>query len=353
MRKRTITNFQYFTAFFFLLHSFIPLIGFHKLTILCRQDALFAILLGMVEMLLLAVFLKKIDSYHPNKNIYQKLKDRYPKFCYFLFPFLLLGILLLLCFITQETGTFLHYYLTPEIEPFWILLPLFILFFYLLKKPKEAMFKTTEICFYLYLLVFFLFLIGIVQKANFLKVKPLFSSSVPSIFSASWDVFLSLPLPFFLLLSLPKNAIEKKENLDVTRKKTILFSCFLLFFTLFLILSAIGVYLTNLYKNPLMITYQKISFLHILERVETTLSFSYFLLYFFPLVFLFYHLKVFFIELFPKIKKKETLLLFLLLLFVLLANQFFTFPFSTYLWMNLFFLIFLLFFVLSITFSKE
>ncbi len=353
MKKKTITKFQYFTTFFFLLQMWIPFVGFHSLTRIANQDALFGILLGTLEIFLFSLCIQNIDTYHPNKTLYQKIKDLYPKFSYVLFPFLFSLLLFLLLWITQKMSLFLHSYLTPEIDAFWTMIPLFLILFYFLQKPKEAIFQTTELCFYLYLFLFLLFLFGILPQSNFLRIKPLLSESPSSILQSSFVFFLSYPLSFFLLLYFPKNWLEKKEEQEKTKKKALFLSGLTLFLYLFLILSSLGIYLTNLYKNPLMITYQKISFLNILERVETTLSFSYVLLYFFPLVFLFYHLTSFLKEQFPQIQKKEKTILFLLLLFVLLGSQFFTFSSLFYSSSNILILFFLLFLSLSIRFKKN
>ncbi len=351
MKKNKITRFQYFTVFFFLLNAFIPTIGFHKLTMISKQDALFSILLGGGFMVLFVLLIKNIPTYLPNKTLFQKIKFLFPK-SFFIYFFLFFVILTSLLFwLTQEFSGFVHFYLLPQLESFWIVLPFFLLLFYILKKPSETLFRTSEICFYFYILFFIISVLGILPQSNFLKIKPLLSSGIRPILESSLFFFFSLPLPFFLLLYFPRNTLKRKQEMTKTWIRTIFWSSMFLFVTLFLILSSIGIHLANLYKNPLMVTYQKISFLNILERVETTLSFSYILLYFFPITFLIYLLKELVLEIFPHHKKRESLILSLILIFVLLGNQFFSFRFDIYIIYLLFF--FLLFLSTSIYWKKE
>lgn len=353
MKRNTITKFQYFTVFFFLLNAFIPMIGFHKLTMTSRQDALFSIILGTILMMLFVFLTRNIYHYLPNKSLFEKVKLIFPK-SYLIFYFSILIVLLSILFqVTQQFTGFVRFYLTPQIAPFWITLSFLILLFYFLKKTRESLFRTAEICFYIYFLFFIISVFGILPQSNFLNIKPLFSTGIKQIVNSSLIVFLSLPLPFFLLLQFPKNWLQKKENGTKTWGQTILWNGIFLFTNLFLILSSIGVYLMNLYKNPLMITYQKISFLNILERVETTLSFSYILLYFFIMVFLIYTLKELIFQVIPSTKKKKDLVLSLILILLLLGNQFLNFHLDYYILINLFLVFLISFLSLSIHLKKE
>ncbi len=353
MKKNKITSFQYFTVFFFLLNAFIPMIGFHRLTMISKQDALFSILLGIGFMILFVLLIQNIYHYLPNQTIIEKIKILFPKSYLIFYLCIFLCIVSLLFFVTNEFTGFVHFYLLPQLDSFWITLPFLLLLFYFLQKPKESMFRTAEICFYLYLFFFIISVLGILPQSNFLKIKPLFSTGVRSIMESAFLFFLSLPLPFFLISYFPKNLLQEKTNGKKTWIQAIFWNGLYLFVTLFLILSSIGIHLANLYKNPLMITYQKISFLNILERVETTLSFSYILLYLFPLIFLIYVLKELILQLFPKQEKKKNLIVILILLTILLGNQFFTFRFDFYTIINLFLFFILLFLSMNIHLKKE
>jgi len=348
MKKNKITQFQYFTTFFFLLNAFIPMIGFHTLTMISKQDALFSICLGCGMMLVFTFLMKNILNYLPEKDLFEKVKSLYPK------SYLLFFILLIVCFfsilflVTQEFSSFIRFYLLPQFNEFWILLPFFLLLFYFLKKSSESLFHTTEICFYLYVLFFIISLFGILPQCNFLKIKPLLSSNPTEIIKGAFYFFCSLPLPFLILLYFPKMRLQEKKKSTNTWIKAVLSNGFFIFITIFLILSSLGIHLANLYKNPLMVTYQKISFLNILERVESTLSFSYILLYFFPMVFLIYLLKKIVFSVVPKKGKKENLILSLIILFVLFGNQFISFQHNFYILINCFLFFLLLFISISI-----
>lgn len=353
MNKHRITGFQYFTIFFFLLNSFIPLLGFHKITIISKQDALFSILIGSILMILFTFFIRKLYFYLPNKNLFEKIKFLFPRSFFFIMAIIFLLCFSILLFITQEFTGFVHFYLLSEVHQFFITLPFLLLIFYFLRKEQEILFRTSEICFYFYLLFFIISMFGILPQSNFLKIKPLLSTDILSILKSSFYFFLSFPLPFFLLLYFPKNSLKRKDNGEKTWIKSIVCNGIFLFITLFLILSSLGIHLTNLYKNPLMVTYQKISFLNILERVEATLSFSYILLYFFPMVLLIYLLKELILYSFSLSPNYEDLVLSLLLIGNLLGNQFFTFPTNFYLLVSIFLVIFLLFLSLCSYLKKE
>lgn len=343
MNKHKITGFQYFTVFFFLLNSFIPFLGFHKITMISNQDAMFSIIIGSILMIGFTFLIKRLYFYLPNKTLFEKIKFLFPKGFFFILGILFLLSSCILLFVTQEFTSFIHFYLLPEVHQFLITLPFLLLIFYFLRKEQEVIFRTSEICFYFYILFFIISMFGILPQSNFLKIKPLFSTSISSILRSSLYFFLSFPLPLFLLLYFPKNSLKRKEGGQKTWIKSILFSGIFLFVTLFLILSSLGVQLTNLYKNPLMVTYQKISFLNILERVEATLSFSYVLLYFFPMVLLIYLLKELILYAFSLSPNYEDLVLLLLLIGNLLGNQFFSFHTNFYFSISIFLAVFLIF----------
>ena len=161
--------------------------------------------------------------------------------------------------------------------------------------------------------------IGLINNIDFSNLKPLFTSNINSNIKASSTYFISSITPLFLLLMIKKDSIKSKEKEEKIPIILTLLSIFLTITQLVIIISVLGINLTNIYQNPDMIVYKKISFLNLLDRVEVMLSLNNFLNGFFILVMCFYTLKETTINII-KTKKEHTILALLGLTFFLLST---------------------------------
>lgn len=273
MKNDKITSLQYSTLTFFLLNSFLINIGYNKITSISYNDSIIDILLGGCGILFLGFIIYKIHNTY-NFNIIDQIKrsNLFIKIISFIFLFLMIGITTL--YTLQILTNFINYYVVKEVNSFIISITLVITILYIVKKGIITISKISEIFFYIYILIFLFGCIALIKYIDLSNLKPLFTCEFDKHFNASSIYFLSSVIPFFLLLIIPNNKINKYKKHKTLTFLFILLSILITLIQLIIIISILGINLTNIYNNPDMIIYKKISFLNILERVEVILSFG-------------------------------------------------------------------------------
>lgn len=272
MKLNKITALQYSTITFFLMNSFLMNVGFHKLTTNSYNDSILDILLGGGTILLFSLIIFQFQRKNQD-HIIHIIQKHFPK------PiklFILFILFMIIGFSTAYSLTilasFIHYYILKEVGLFIILVTLIGTILYIVSKGLSTIGKISEIFFYLYIFVFIASIIGLIKYIDFSNLKPLFTTNIEKHFSSSGIYFLSSIIPLFLLTMIPTKQVEFEYK---NRKLPYLFltlSIILVFIQLIFIISILGIHLTNIYQLPDIIIYKKISFLNILERIETLLA---------------------------------------------------------------------------------
>ena len=329
MKLDKITSYQYATLTFFLLNSFSMNVGYYALTNQCGNDSIFSILLGGIFILILASFIFYLHHKYPEgvvKTI-QKKFPIFPKVVFSFFFFLLIGISSIYSF--SILISFLHYYVLKEVGLLVISVSLMITILYIVTKGIKTISKISEIFFYFSIFIFLFGSIGLMKYMNLSNLKPLLTTTVRKSLSSSLIYFLSSMIPFFLLFSIPKKEMENTKHFKKLPYLLTLLSILFTFIQLMIIISVLGIHLTNIYQHPDMIIYKKISFLNILERVEVFLAFNNILNSLFVIILGIYLLNQM-INSFLK-KKKEHISLALIGLIFIIVTTLFTFPLDLYL----------------------
>ncbi len=339
MKLDKITSYQYATLTFFLLNSFSMNVGYYTLTNQTGNDCIFSILLGGILILILASLIFYLHEKYPD-GIIETLRKKFPIFLQILFyPCFFLLIAASSIYSFSLLISFLHYYVLKEVGLLTISFSLMITVLYIVKKGIKTISKISEIFFYFSIFIFFFGAIGLIKYLNLSNLKPLLTTTIQKNISSSLTYFLSSIIPFFLLFSIPKKEMEPTKNFKKLPYLLTLLSIILTFIQLVIILSVLGIHLTNIYQNPDMIIYKKISFLNILERVEVFLAFNNILNSLFIIILGIHFMNQMINSLLKK--KKEHISLALIGLFFIMVTTLFTFPLSLYLKTSI--LIFLLF----------
>lgn len=335
MKKYKITPFQYLIFTFFLLNSFISLIGYHSITKISLTSSIISIIIGYLLITIFTYFLRKIYHYKDNLNIIDKIKELFPKLNIILLLILLLITVTSILYSLNNTVTFINYYVLKDVDLIIITFTLLITIFYILTKDMDTIFKLAEICFYIYIFIFIIVLIGINKYINLYNIKPILVSDIKSIVTSSIIYLLSSIIPLVTLGIIPINKISKEKKFDSSINNAIKLSSVFIFFNLFLIITSLGIELTNIYQNPDMILFKKISFLNILERVESTIAFNNILNSLFFIIISIYFLKEIIMEIFKIKKQKEILFLSLIILTLIIIGTIVTIPQYLYIISNL------------------
>lgn len=326
MKKYKITPFQYLIFTFFLLNSFISLIGYHSITKISLNSSIISIIIGYILIMLFSLLIRKIYHYKENLNIIDKIKNLFPKIHIFVLLTLLFIVIVTILYSLNNTVTFINYYVLKDIDLIIITFTLLITVFYILTKDIDTIFKLAEICFYIYMFIFIIVLIGTNKYINLYNIKPLLTSSIKNILISSFIYLSSSIIPFFILGIIPISKITKKGKVNSSLNNAVKLSSIFIFSNLFLIITSLGIELTNIYQNPDMILYKKISFLNILERVESTIAFNNILNSLFLIIITIYFLKELVMEIFKIKKQKEKLFLSLIILTLIIIGTIITVP---------------------------
>ena len=335
MNKNKITQFQYLIMTFFLLNSFIPLVGYHTITKINSATSLISIIIGFFFITIFIYLTKNIFHYKSNLTIIEKIEIMFPKTKYIFLITTLFIIVISLLYSLNNLVTFINYYILKNVSLIIITFSLLLTIYYILTKSIDTIFRLAEICFYVYSFIFIVSIFGIGKYINLYNVKPLLSSPIENTITSSFIYLLSSIIPLFLLGIIPLSKISKIKQSDYTLMKAARLSSLVIFINLFTVITTLGIELANIYQNPDIILYKKISFLNILERLETTLAFNNILNCLFFIILGIYFLKVLIIEIFKIKKEKEKLSLSLIVFTLMIISTILTIPKNIYLIISL------------------
>lgn len=317
MKKDKITSLQYATLTFFLLNSFLMNVGYNRITTLSYNDSIFDIIIGGIFILLFSFIIFKI--HHNNRgNIVDIIKNNFSlPIRVILFSFIFIAIGLSAIYSLQVLVNFIQYYISKEVSYLLITITFVSTILYIVKKGIKPISKMSEIFFYVYLIIIIFGMIGLFKYIDLSNLKPLFTVNITSQLKASGIFFISSITPLFLLLIIPTENIETHPTHKRFSSIFMIISILLMFIELILIISILGINLTNIYQNPDMIIYKKISLLNILERVETLLSLGNILNSMFFIILCIYLLKEFIVSFVGNKKEPITLALIGIILIIL------------------------------------
>lgn len=330
MKNNKITQFQYFIMTFFLLLSFIPFIGYHTITKINSTTSLISIIIGYFLITIYIFLIKNIFHYKSNLTVIEKIENLFPKSKYLFLIILIIILVSSLLYSLNNLVTFVNYYILKDISLIFITFSFLLTILYALTKSMDSIFRLAEIFFYIYIFLFLISIIGVSKYMNLYYIKPLLASPIKNTIISSILYMTSCIIPLFLLGMIPLNKIQNNKKLDYTLMNASKLSSLLIFINLFSIITTLGIELTNIYQNPDIIVYKKISFLNILERVETTLAFNNILNSFFFILLGIYFLKEIIIHLFHIKKEKEILSLSLIVFGLMIISTILTIPQSIY-----------------------
>lgn len=352
MNKNKITAFELTILSFFLFNSFFFTTGIQRLTKLNNTDSILSIIIGFILLFLLFQLLKGIIQFHQKQDILGKIEILFPKTKIFIFFLLIIILFTFLIYSIHQISTYINYYILKDTKLIVITVTLLLTILYICKKGIISIAKLSEICFYIYLFLFIITLLGTLKYLNLENLKPLLTSSFQDNTKSSLLYFSSLIIPFFLIVMIPKENIISKKKYEQMVSKGLRYSSLICFLELLITLSILGIELTKIYIYPEMIVYKKISFFNILEHLETTLAFAQILNSLFIIVLSLWSLHALLKKVIPLKKEKENISYSLLILLLIFAGTLLTIPHHYFLIENIIVFFLLLLIRLKISYSQ-
>ena len=290
MNKEHLTHLQISTLCFFLINSLFITIGYNYLSNISNNDTILDIIVGGSFIILLLIGILWLKRTNKNKSLLD-LVDSTSYLKYFFYPIIILILGITIIYVLNISTSFISYYILKEVNVLIISITLIATILYVVNMGISTITKVSEIFFYIFILILIISWIGLINQIDFSNLRPLFTISINNHIKSSFTYFITSCIPLFLLLIIPECTIKSSKKDDKLPIYFTIGSVTLALSQFILIISVLGIHLTNIFENPDMIVYKKISFLNILDRVEVMLSFNNILNMFFILVMCFYVLK--------------------------------------------------------------
>lgn len=258
---------------FFLSQEIFIGIGFTRILSISKQDTWLSILIAFIIGFIFLNFFLRFMNYEKDLNIFEKNKKIFGKKIGNIINFIM-NILVILYFMFSlwNLSIYIQNKFLDQTPKFLIMFLFLIPVVYLVNKDIKTIAKVSFICFFIAIIEFNLSVFGLTNFLQFDNFKPFLYNNTNNIISCSF-IFLSYFLtPFFLILIVPKNNIDKPYKLNKSFKFFYIIS-FLEFFVSFsFIISIFGIDYAKLFYYPEFSVLKKISFFDFIEHVENFLS---------------------------------------------------------------------------------
>lgn len=312
---------------FLITNSLFFLVGIGSFSKISYKATIISILISAcISYLILSFYLSRVKN--------SKLEEKTNIIIDF---FKSLLMLILLNYTLNKTTAFITYNVVNSISIYIVAIFFLIISIFIVKKGFPTITKSA----FLYLLLdIFLIIITfalLFPKMNFNNILPIIDTKSDKIILSSL-IYLVIALAPFMYLPLFKEKLDDKKCKNI-KKGFLLTHGFIFFYTL-VVFSILGINLVNIYPYPEVAIFKKVSFLNIIDRVESIFSISYFLS-----LFLFFGIT--FYQLFNIIKKhikikKEAKVLIFLAFFIFMLNEIINISIYEFLLTLVFLLLFIL-----------
>ena len=271
MTKKKITNFEFATLNYFVTRAFLVGMTFNALLSAMKRDSWIIPLICIPLDILFIFIINKIINYEPDLNLPQKIMKLFGKKFGSIF-------IIFICIFALLMGTLNYLTLNTFIQSQFLtrtpLIAIVILFmatiFYILCKGINVIAKTSNILFYINVLLFIVSFSGLISSFKFTNLQPMFMSSTKDYLSGINGYYAFHIAPMFLLTMIPKNTLEKPKI-----KKTMIISTIIssitMFAVIFATLSTLGYELAALYEYPEFHVLKQATLIGASSRIESIL----------------------------------------------------------------------------------
>lgn len=302
-------NLEKNTLIFLITNASFLLCGISTLSKISQKATILSMLLSsIISYLILAYF------FHINQNKTLSLTKISKKLSILMIPFLII----LLHYSLQKILSFLTYNVVSSTSYYLLIIAFLAVSGFAIYKGFTGIIRAGFI--YLIAISFLTVItfIALFPKMDFQNVLPILDSTPISILKSMFLCTIFTLFPYTYLFHL--NTSLSPETIKSLKRGYIANQLFIIFYVL-MIFSILGLQITNLYPYPEVSIFKKVSFLNIIDRMESVFSISYFLSLFIYFVITLYG----FIEFMKKFltTKKEGSILIVTSMFLFFMNEFY------------------------------
>lgn len=269
MNKNKISSLQFSCLVCFPILSLFSGIGTNNITKIAKVDSYLSVIVAYLLGFLLLLLFFAIFNYQKELSIVEKIKLLFGKYLGTIINYII--DILILCI-----GVILIYNISNfAISQFLAETPLFIfmilLGFILIYNVSLGISNITKVAVIFLGIICFLTIIstfGILPNFEMSNLKPFLEHGIKRPLEGGLLLTLTNVIPIFMLLIIPKDKIMEHGKI---KKRFIFFyslAFLFVFIAIFLTISALGIYLNELYQYPEYTVLKKISLFNFIDRIE-------------------------------------------------------------------------------------
>ena len=270
---KKISLHQFSSLIIFSIFSSFFGIGIYSAFKAGKIDAPIGIIISIIFSLFIVFLITYIANYQPDLTIGEKIKKLYGKKIGTILNFILI------LFIGATSLSFIfnlgHFIITQflsETSIYAIEIVFGILIIYINIKGLNTISKTSQILFFISILLFITSLLSLIPHFMFNNLKPILKFGLNNSFNAGTRIFLLNYVPLFSILIIPKNKIDKKEKYNKNLLIMVLISGILLLTLTVMTLGVLGIDLARIYQYPEYIMLKKIVMFQFIDQIENFIN---------------------------------------------------------------------------------
>lgn len=305
--NKKIGNLQFFILGHMVGLSLFVGMGNINTVLLAKENTWLVGICGMIAGLIPILIISKVFDIMPDKNIIEKINESFKnKFIGKILNFILILIILItLSLNIFSLGNFAcTKYLTET--PLWFVTILFLIpIIYAVTKGLEVISRTSQILFYMYIIIHFIITTSLSTFIDLSNLKPFFNIPINNFLKATFNFVTYCFIPMITLLIIPKNQIKNVKNIRKPLIVGYLLSTVIMTIVFFMNMSVVGYSIVSLYRNPEYFIMKKVSVTSAFDNVENFFSLCWMFNLVISSIMGIYYVKTYIVDTF-KIKKKKT-----------------------------------------------
>lgn len=268
-----ISCFEYGILIYFIIRSMSLGISMNSYIHIGGVDGYLSPLIGMlIGFIPIYIFLKLLN-YRPDLNIFEKFDYLFGKKIGKIINIIVVGtIVFLTCIIFWNLLNFIGSQYLFRTSTLYVALIFGICFIYTCTKSLNTLVRTSNILFYLSIIIFSICALGLIGESKLTNLLPFLEHGIKNpLLSGLTHVAYSI-LPIYLLLFIPKNDVNNNKNLTKTIIFFYIFTNIGKFIVIFYVISVFGIDLANIYEFPDFVLLRRIATTGFFQRFESILA---------------------------------------------------------------------------------
>lgn len=268
-----MTCFEYGILVYFLIRSMSLGISMNSYIRIGGVDGYLSPLIGMIIGFIPLYIFIKLLNYKPELNIFEKFDYLFGKKIGKFFNIIVVGtIIFLVCIIFWNLLNFISSQYLFRTSTLYVAIIFGISLIYTCTKSLNTLVRTSNILFYLSIIIFLICVFGLIGNIRLTNILPFLEYGIKNpLLSGLAHITYSI-LPLNILLMIPKCDVKNNKNLVKTIIFFYIFTNIGKFIVAFDVLSVFGIDLASMYEFPDFVLLRRIATTGFFQRFESILA---------------------------------------------------------------------------------